>query len=134
MVLGLSAELLSFGMQYVFFFLSFQFYFEAFSVCISLMHYSSLQVHGMLSQMDPALVAYCDKIAAQGGPEHIPDDLGVSTFPSVPVVQLGTVTRASARLRNVQVDVNLDPSHESQKRPKKHVEPAHAGNSKFIHV
>ncbi|TQE11677.1 hypothetical protein C1H46_002713 [Malus baccata] len=86
-------------------------------------------VHGMLSQMDPALVAYCDKIAAQGGPEHIPDDLGVSTFPSEPVVQLGTVTRASARLRNVQVDVNLDPSHESQKRPKKHVEPAHADST-----
>ncbi|KAE8734086.1 hypothetical protein F3Y22_tig00000778pilonHSYRG00107 [Hibiscus syriacus] len=55
-----------------------------------------LQVDGMLSQMDPALVAYCDKIAAQGGPTQIPDDLGLS--PAVPVVQLGTSTRASARL------------------------------------
>ncbi|KAF3457738.1 hypothetical protein FNV43_RR02397 [Rhamnella rubrinervis] len=51
------------------------------------------QVHGMLSQMDPALVAYCDKIAAEGGPMQMPDDLGGPTFPSAPVVQLGTVTR-----------------------------------------
>lgn len=81
----------------------------------------------MLSQMDPALVAYCDKIAAQGGPEHIPDDLGVATFPSIPVVQLGTVTRASARLRNVQPEVNLDHSYEAHKRPKKNVDAAPAG-------
>ena len=55
----------------------------------------------MLSQMDPALVAYCDKIAAQGGPVHVPDDLGGSIFPSPSVVQLGTVTR------DVQPEVNL---------------------------
>jgi hypothetical protein len=61
----------------------------------------------MLSQMDPALVAYCDKIAAQGDPLNLPDDMGGSTFPSNPVVQLGIVTRASARLRNVQPEVNL---------------------------
>ncbi|XP_004309823.1 PREDICTED: ATPase family AAA domain-containing protein At1g05910 [Fragaria vesca subsp. vesca] len=79
-------------------------------------------VHGMLSQMDPALVAYCDKIAAQGGPEHIPEDLGVATFPSIPVVQLGTVTRASARLRNVQPEVSLDHSYEALKRLKKSIE------------
>ena len=29
----------------------------------------------MLSQMDPALVSYCDKIAAQAGPMHLPDDM-----------------------------------------------------------
>ncbi|XP_015886890.3 ATPase family AAA domain-containing protein At1g05910 isoform X1 [Ziziphus jujuba] len=86
-------------------------------------------VHGMLSQMDPALVAYCDKIAAQGGPMLIPDDLGGSTFPSTPVVQLGTVTRASARLRNVQPEVNLDQSYEALKRPKKNVDAAHTAST-----
>ncbi|KAJ0093084.1 hypothetical protein Patl1_26342 [Pistacia atlantica] len=83
-------------------------------------------VHGMLSQMDPALVTYCDKIAAQGGPTNLPDDLGGSIFPTTPVVQLGTVTRASARLRNVQPEVNLDQSYEALKRPKKNADAAHA--------
>ena len=81
----------------------------------------------MLSQMDPALVTYCDKIAAQGGPVQIPDDLGGSIFPSTPVVQLGTVTRTSARLRNVQPDVNLDQSYEALKRQKKNADATHAG-------
>ncbi|PON38472.1 Spastin [Trema orientale] len=81
-------------------------------------------VHGMLSQMDPALVAYCDKIATQGGPVHIPEELRGSTFPSTPVVQLGTITRASARLRNVQPEVNLDQSYEALKRPKKNIDAA----------
>eukprot|EP00258_Populus_trichocarpa_P028742 XP_024444761.1 ATPase family AAA domain-containing protein At1g05910-like isoform X1 [Populus trichocarpa] len=84
-------------------------------------------VHGMLSQMDPALVTYCDKIAAQGGPVQIPDDLGGSIFPSTPVVQLGTVTRTSARLRNVQPDVNLDQSYEALKRQKKNADATCAG-------
>ncbi|KAK7832436.1 atpase family aaa domain-containing protein [Quercus suber] len=86
-------------------------------------------VHGMLSQMDPALVAYCDKIAAQGGPMHLPDDMAGSTFPSNPVVQLGTVTRVSARLRNVQPEVNLDQSYEALKRPKKNADAAHAAST-----
>ncbi|KAE9620446.1 putative chromatin remodeler Bromodomain family [Lupinus albus] len=76
-------------------------------------------VHGMLSQMDPALVAYCDKIASQGGPANLPDELRDSTFPATPVVQLGTATRMSARLRNVQPDVNVDRSYEALKRTKK---------------
>ncbi|XP_017633414.1 ATPase family AAA domain-containing protein At1g05910-like isoform X2 [Gossypium arboreum] len=80
-------------------------------------------VHGMLSQMDPALVAYCDKIAAQGGPAHMPDDLGLP--PAVPVVQLGTSTRASARLRNVQPEADLQ-SYEALKRPKKNADTAPA--------
>ncbi|KAK8498084.1 hypothetical protein V6N13_121416 [Hibiscus sabdariffa] len=80
-------------------------------------------VHGMLSQMDPSLVAYCDKIVVQGGPTHMPDDIGVSTLPSVPVVQLGTVTRASARLRNVQPEANLQ-SYDTLKRPKKNADTA----------
>lgn len=87
------------------------------------MYYFSPQVHGMLSQMDPALVAYCDKIAAEGGPEHIPDGLGVSTFPVTPVVQLGTVTRASARLRNAQLELPVDQNYEVCRRPKRNVEP-----------
>lgn len=94
---------------------------------ISSIFHFIVQVHGMLSQMDPALVTYCDKIAAQGGPTHLPDDLGGSIFPTTPVVQLGTVTRASARLRNVQPEVNLDQSYEALKRPKKNADAAHAG-------
>ncbi|KAF7824279.1 ATPase family AAA domain-containing protein [Senna tora] len=76
-------------------------------------------VHGMLSQMDPALVAYCDKIAAQGGPVQLPEEFGGSTFPSTPVVQLGTTTRMSARLRNVQPEVNMDKSYDALKRTKR---------------
>ncbi|RYR63222.1 hypothetical protein Ahy_A04g021024 [Arachis hypogaea] len=57
-------------------------------------------VHGMISQMDPTLVAYGDKIVAQGGPVHLSNELRWSTFPATPVVQLGTATRLSARLRN----------------------------------
>lgn len=76
-------------------------------------------VHGMLSQMDPALAAYCDKIASQGGPAHLPDELGDTTFPATPVVQLATTTRMSARLRHVQPEVNLDQGYEVLKRTKK---------------
>lgn len=83
----------------------------------------------MLSQMDPALVAYCDKIAAQGGPMHLPDDMAGSTFTfpsSNSVVQLGsTVSRASARLHNVhQLEVNLDQSYDGalMKRPKRNAD------------
>ncbi|CAJ1933319.1 unnamed protein product [Sphenostylis stenocarpa] len=76
-------------------------------------------VHGMLSQMDPALVAYCDKIASQGGPVQLSDELGDSTFPATPVVQLGAGTRMSARLRHVQPEVNVDQSYEALKRAKK---------------
>lgn len=83
----------------------------------------------MLSQMDPALVAYCDKIAAQGGPVNLPDELRDSTFPSTPVVQLGTTTRTSARLRNVQPEVNMDKSYEALKRTKRSIDVSHAGTS-----
>ncbi|KAJ4905020.1 ATPase family AAA domain-containing protein [Raphanus sativus] len=76
-------------------------------------------VHGMLSQMDPALLTYCDKIAAEGGPAQIPDDLSGSILGLAPVVQMGTVTRASARLRNVQPEVNIEREHEGLKKPKK---------------
>ncbi|KAK7262577.1 hypothetical protein RJT34_30151 [Clitoria ternatea] len=83
-------------------------------------------VHGMLSQMDPALVAYCDKIASQGGPLQLPDELGDSTFSATPVMQLGTATRMSARLRHVQPEVNLDQSYEVLKRTKKIADVVHA--------
>ncbi|KAG5530837.1 hypothetical protein RHGRI_025711 [Rhododendron griersonianum] len=86
-------------------------------------------VHGMLSQMDPALVAFCEKIAAEGGPMPVPDELAGSSFPTTTVVQLASVTRASARLRNVQPDVNLDQSYEALKRPKKNFDAAHAGTA-----
>uniref|UniRef100_M4EUG7 Bromo domain-containing protein n=1 Tax=Brassica campestris TaxID=3711 RepID=M4EUG7_BRACM len=76
-------------------------------------------VLGMLSQMDPALLTYCDKIAAQGGPSQIPDDLSGSILGLAPVVQMGTVTRSSARLRNLQPEVNIDRDYEGLKMPKK---------------
>ncbi|KAI3464394.1 hypothetical protein Pfo_021057 [Paulownia fortunei] len=76
-------------------------------------------VHGMLSQMDPSLVAFCDKIADEGGPVSLPVDIGSAALPQTPVVQMMSVTRASARLRNVQPEVNLDQSYEAIKRPKK---------------
>ncbi|XP_057546908.1 ATPase family AAA domain-containing protein At1g05910 isoform X2 [Amaranthus tricolor] len=79
-------------------------------------------VEGMLSQMDPALVAYCDKIAAQGGPSQMPEGYGDSALVQTPVVQTLAVTRASARLRNVQPEVNLGQTYEVLKKPKKNVE------------
>lgn len=88
------------------------------------------QVHGMLSQMDPALLTYCDKIAAQGGPSQIPDDLSGSILSLSPVVQMGTATRASARLRNVQPEVNnLDRDYEGLKKPKKTPDAVSTGNA-----
>ncbi|KAI3700618.1 hypothetical protein L2E82_45254 [Cichorium intybus] len=83
-------------------------------------------VHGMLSQMDPALVTFCEKIAENGGPLCLPEEIGGSCFQNVPVVQLATttMTRASARLRNVQPEVNVDQSYEALKRPKKNLEPS----------
>ncbi|KAI3460658.1 hypothetical protein Pfo_017321 [Paulownia fortunei] len=83
-------------------------------------------VHGMLSQMDPSLVAFCDKIADEGGPVSMPDDIAGAALPQTPVIQMTTVPRASARLRNVQPEVNLDQSYEAIKRPKKHIDASHA--------
>ncbi|KAL8485976.1 hypothetical protein ACS0TY_028037 [Phlomoides rotata] len=79
-------------------------------------------VHGMLSQMDPSLVTFCDKIADEGGPVSLPSDVDGAALPQTPVVQMMSVTRASARLRNVQPEVNLDQSYEVMKRPKKNVD------------
>ncbi|GMH28565.1 hypothetical protein Nepgr_030408 [Nepenthes gracilis] len=81
-------------------------------------------VHGMLSQMDPALVAFCDKIAAQGGLVSLPDE---SACAPTPVVQTAAITRASARLRNVLPEVNMDQSYEALKKPKKNIDTVHAG-------
>ncbi|KAJ9547274.1 hypothetical protein OSB04_019817 [Centaurea solstitialis] len=83
-------------------------------------------VQGMLSQMDPALVAFCEKIAEDGGPLSLPEDIAGSSFQHVPIVQMATMTRASARLRHVQPEVNVDQSYEALKRPKKNVDPSHA--------
>lgn len=81
----------------------------------------------MLSQVDPALAAFCEKIAAEGGPVFMPEDLGGSIFHQAPVVQMATVTRASAHLRNVQPEVNPDQSCEALKRTKKNVDAALGG-------
>ncbi|GLJ11527.1 hypothetical protein SUGI_0169700 [Cryptomeria japonica] len=76
---------------------------------------------GMLSQMDPALVAFCDKIAAQGGPTHLSED-STTNFPSNPVAQPVHITRASEFLRNVQPDMNVSQSYEVLKRSKQNSE------------
>ncbi|XP_068647706.1 ATPase family AAA domain-containing protein At1g05910-like [Aristolochia californica] len=81
-------------------------------------------VQGMLSQMDPAVVTFCEKIAAQGGP-----DMGDLCLPAIPVVQLATVTRASAWLCNVQPEVNMSQSYEALKRQKRNTETDQAGMS-----
>uniref|UniRef100_A0ACD5XZU7 Uncharacterized protein n=1 Tax=Avena sativa TaxID=4498 RepID=A0ACD5XZU7_AVESA len=79
-------------------------------------------VQGMLSQMDPSLVSFCDKIAAQGGPLQFMDGEDSSILQGPPVVQLVSVTRTSARLRNVQPEVDLSRSYEVLKRHKKSTE------------
>lgn len=86
-------------------------------------------VRSMLSQIDPSLVSVCDKIAAQGGPVDVPDDLGGLSFPSAPVVQHAGVTRASARLRNIQPEISMHHSFEALKRPKKSTDTEQAGGS-----
>ena len=74
----------------------------------------------MLSQIDPTLVSFCDKISEQGGPVQVPGDIGgFFEMSAEPVVQLVSVTRASARLRNVQPELNLSQSYEALKRTKK---------------
>jgi ATPase family AAA domain-containing protein 2 len=80
------------------------------------------QVHGMLSQMDPSLVSFCDKIAAQGGPLQVMVDEDSSILQAAPVAQLVSGTRMSARLRNVQPDIDLSQSYEELKRQKKSAE------------
>lgn len=79
-------------------------------------------VQGMLSQMDPSLVSFCDKIASQGGPLQVLDDEDSSILQAAPVTQLVSGTRISARLRNVQPEVNLSQSYEVLKRQKKSIE------------
>ncbi|GLJ11489.1 hypothetical protein SUGI_0168750 [Cryptomeria japonica] len=77
---------------------------------------------GMLSQMDPALVAFCDKIAAQGGPTRLSED-STKIFPLNPVAQPVHITRASECLRNVQPDMNVSQSYEVLKRSKQNSDP-----------
>ncbi|KAL6845959.1 hypothetical protein ACP4OV_023407 [Aristida adscensionis] len=79
-------------------------------------------VHGMLSQMDPSLVSFCDKIALQGGPLQVVDDEDSTILQAAPVTQQVSGTRTSARLRNVQPEVNLSQSYEVLKRQKKSTE------------
>ncbi|KAI3936025.1 hypothetical protein MKX01_021455 [Papaver californicum] len=90
-------------------------------------------VQGMLSQMDPALIKFCDKIASQAGPMSVPDDVGGLAFPLTPVVQPTSVTRVSARLRNVQPEVNLTQSYEALRRPKKSFDTEQAGGTSDHH-
>ncbi|GLJ11511.1 hypothetical protein SUGI_0169330 [Cryptomeria japonica] len=72
--------------------------------------------------MDPALVAFCDKIAAQGGPTRLSED-STTNFPSNPVAQPVHITRASECLRNVQPDMNVSQSYEVLKRSKQNSDP-----------
>ncbi|KMZ60086.1 26S protease regulatory subunit 7 [Zostera marina] len=79
-------------------------------------------VQGMLSQIDPSLISFCDKIAAQGGPIPLPNDTRLFSFPPAPVVQqvpaIGTGTQ-----RNVQPEANFSQSYESLKISKKSCDP-----------
>uniref|UniRef100_A0A804L5P2 Bromo domain-containing protein n=1 Tax=Musa acuminata subsp. malaccensis TaxID=214687 RepID=A0A804L5P2_MUSAM len=84
-------------------------------------------VQGMLSQMDPALVSFCDNIAAQGGPLLLADDVEALNVPTAPVVQLANVPRTSDRLCNVQPNVNLAQSYEAIKLPKKNTDRTGSG-------
>ncbi|GLJ11477.1 hypothetical protein SUGI_0168470 [Cryptomeria japonica] len=83
---------------------------------------ANAKILGMLSQMDPALVAFCDKIAAQGGPTRLSED-STTNFPSNPVAQPVHITRASECLRNVQPDMNVSQSYEVLKRSKQNSDP-----------
>ncbi|KAL6576378.1 hypothetical protein OROHE_000159 [Orobanche hederae] len=84
-------------------------------------------VHGMLSQMDPSLAAFCDKIADGGGPVPLSDDIGGTALPQNPVVQMMSVTRASGLFHNVQPEANLDQRYEAIKRPKKNQDASQTG-------
>lgn len=127
---GLLAELMNFKIQYVHSNWSpIRTVVCSCIVCWSFTLDVFLQVYGMLSQMDPALVAFCDKIAAEGGPVSVPDELAGDALPQNPILQSATMTRARARLRNVQPEVNLDQSYEALRRHKKHADSAQMGNS-----
>jgi SpoVK/Ycf46/Vps4 family AAA+-type ATPase len=90
-------------------------------------------VQGMLSQMDPALVSFCEKIEAEGGPViDLSDELLAGLQQQQPpsthdvsnnnINQMGissTVIRSSARLRNVQPEVNLDQTFDALKQRSK---------------
>ena len=45
-----------------------------------------------------------------------------SSFQQVSVVQMATTTKASARLRHIQPEVDYDKSYEALKQPKKTVD------------
>lgn len=81
----------------------------------------------MLTQIDPTLISFCDKIDAQDPCLQLADEADGSNVSAVPVVQLAAVTRASARLRHVQPDVNLTQNYEVLKRQKKHTDNDHNG-------
>ncbi|KAK8986599.1 hypothetical protein V6N11_010154 [Hibiscus sabdariffa] len=75
-------------------------------------------VHGMLSQMDPSLVAYCDKIVVQGGPTHMPDDIGVSTLPS-PEANLQSYDTLKRPKKNADTALSEDKSRVADSTPMK---------------
>lgn len=62
------------------------------------------------------------KLLHRGGPQQVVDDEDNSILQAAPVAQLVSGTRLSARLRNVQPEVNLSQSYEVLKRQKKSAE------------
>ncbi|KAG6554152.1 hypothetical protein Mapa_004068 [Marchantia paleacea] len=75
-------------------------------------------VHGMLAQLDPGLVIFCDAIASRGGPVRPP--VCVTEAPPSPVVAPPAfVTRASARLRGFQPAVAVDVTKPFESRKSK---------------
>lgn len=68
--------------------------------------FTGKQVLGMLSQMDPGLVASCDEIAAQAGPTRLLEN---------------SATRASAGLPSAQPEMNVSHSGQVLKHSKRNV-------------
>ncbi|KAJ7543313.1 hypothetical protein O6H91_09G032800 [Diphasiastrum complanatum] len=79
-------------------------------------------VYGMLSQMDPALVAYCDTIAAHGGPLRLSQG-GSNAMTHSILTQPSSGIRTSARLRGFQPDLNVTQTYEALlRRPRRSCE------------
>ncbi|KAL3678186.1 hypothetical protein R1sor_021142 [Riccia sorocarpa] len=76
-------------------------------------------VHGMLAQLDPGLVAFCDAIEKRGGPLRPPVNVIEPPPPSPVAAPPALVTRASARLRGFQPPVPLEVSKPSEGRKSK---------------
>lgn len=88
------------------------------------------QVHSMLSQLDPSLVAQCDAIAAQGGPAERPNSSSSALANPLELAVLA-VPKASAGIRGVQPDYSTPKAWEPGKRSRKSSEGGQPGMCQF---